>query len=148
MRKSIAALALIQRERDGQTLWLAQWNKRWNAFSLVGGHKRPDESFRDCVIREVFEELDLMPGLEFDVSEQPRARLEYTDRSDSAGEETAYEIELFDVNVKGGSAHEKISADVANRWLSAEEIEQRSCADGQPVSRTVGKCLRGAGPDL
>ncbi|MBI3467532.1 MAG: toll/interleukin-1 receptor domain-containing protein [Planctomycetes bacterium] len=65
MRTSIAALALIRRERDGQSLYLAQWHPRWqevgvevwlDAFDLPGGRnvkERIKEGMRsstECLI--------------------------------------------------------------------------------------------------
>ena len=58
MRQSLAALAIVEQPGDPPR-WLVQWNERWQAYSLVGGHKRDDESFRDCLRREVAEELGL-----------------------------------------------------------------------------------------
>jgi ADP-ribose pyrophosphatase YjhB (NUDIX family) len=61
VRPSLASIALIQRNQHGQRQWLAQWTENWQGYHFVGGHKRPDESFRDCVIR-VAEELLLAEG--------------------------------------------------------------------------------------
>ena len=66
------AIALIQRNQHGQRQWLAQWNTSWQRYSFVGGHKRLDESFRQCVIREIGEELQLAEGSEFLVADEPR----------------------------------------------------------------------------
>ena len=62
MRQSIAAFAVIRRDERGQTLWLAQWNPKWGAYHFVGGHKRPEETFRECLVREIGEELHLCEG--------------------------------------------------------------------------------------
>src|SRR5262245_472085 len=99
MRQSIAGLALIRRQQDGRTLWLAQWNPKWQRYNFVSGHKRPDESFRDCVVREVGEELGLSAGTDFHAAAEPLAHLEYTDWSESARQETAYVMELFEVRL-------------------------------------------------
>ena len=49
MRVSEAALALITRVTpQGEAEYLTQWNEKWQAYSLIGGHREPDESFRDC----------------------------------------------------------------------------------------------------
>jgi 8-oxo-dGTP pyrophosphatase MutT (NUDIX family) len=76
-------------------------NEHWQRYSFVGGHKRPDESFRDCMIREIAEELLLGEGRDFLVADRPLARLEYTAWSQSAGQETRYTIELFQVQLQG-----------------------------------------------
>ena len=41
---SEAAVALIRRKQDGQTVWLAQWNDKWQAYHFVSGQKRLDET--------------------------------------------------------------------------------------------------------
>lgn len=137
MRQSVAAIALICRHENGQVLWLAQWSRSWQRYHFVGGHKRPDESFRSCAIREITEELDLMEGEEFLVADQPRAHLEYTAWSIGTKEQTQYTMELFDVGLPDDTAQRKVAADPQNRWLTETEIREQSCADGRPVSETM-----------
>ena len=145
MRRSIAALALFRRDADGQTLWLARWNEKWRRFHFVGGHKRPSETFRECVEREVAEELGLTAGADFRCADEPLAHLEYTAWSHGAGQETAYEMELFDVELCRDSARQKVAADSANRWVSQTEIVAGRCADGRPISETMAQLLTKAG---
>jgi 8-oxo-dGTP pyrophosphatase MutT (NUDIX family) len=144
MRESIASIAVIRRECQHQTLWLAQWSRSWQGFHFVGGHKHPDESFRECVIREVCEELQITAGVDFLVAEQPRARLDYTAWSKHAGQETHYVMQLFDVTLTD-SARQKVEADPQNRWVTTDEIRQQRCSDGQPISETMGLLLDMAG---
>lgn len=148
MRKSIASIALIRREAEGQTLWLAQWNEAWKSFSFVGGHKHDNESFRECVIREIAEELGLHEGQDVLVASAPLEHLEYTDISRRTGEQTEYVIELFDVALIGNRARSTIDANPANRWLSEAEIMAERCDDGPPVSPTPKRFLEQLGWDL
>ncbi|MBM4040912.1 MAG: NUDIX hydrolase [Planctomycetes bacterium] len=145
MRQSLGALALIRKEAEEGTLWLARWNRHWRAYSFVGGHKRPDETFRECVIREVGEELGLREESDRTVAPQPLAHLDYTAWSESAQAETAYTMELFDVELTSDTARRAVDADSACRWLTEAEVRARRCADGQPVSRTMGELLTRAG---
>ena len=140
MRRSIAAIALICREEDDGTRWLARWNPNWNAFSLVGGHKWPEESFRECMVREIGEELGLVEGIDFVMADVPTAHLEYNAWSHGAQAETAYTMELFDVQIEP-SARAAVEANPANRWLSEDEIRTGRFADGRPVSETVSLIL-------
>src|SRR5437773_919158 len=78
MRTSVASIALIQKREQGQTQWLVQWNRNWRCYNFVGGHKHPDEDFRECLLREVKEELGLDEGSDYAVADGPRAHLEYT----------------------------------------------------------------------
>jgi 8-oxo-dGTP pyrophosphatase MutT (NUDIX family) len=148
MRSSIASIALIRREVAGQTLWLAQWNDAWNAFNFVGGHKHDNESFRECLVREIEEELGLSDGHDVLVASAPLQHLEYTDISQRTGEQTAYVIELFDVALLGDRALATIDANPANRWLSEAEIGNRSCGDGRAVSDTISRLLKHADIDV
>lgn len=145
MRNSVAAIALIQREIDGHTEWLARWNRNWNAFSFVGGHKEPGETFRDCLIREVIEELGLEPDADFHVAESPQSHLEYVGWSDGARAQTAYTMELYPVDLTGDFTHEKIDDDADNRWLSAQEIQSSRTQDGKAISGTMALLLQMAG---
>ena len=140
MRQSLAAVAVIRREEAGETLWLAQWNGHWRCYNFVAGHKRPDESYRQCVVREVAEELGLREGADATVPEGPLAHVEFVEWSDSAKCETAYTMELFEVALSD-LARATVEADPRNRWLTEAEIRARKCRDGKPVSRTMGALL-------
>jgi 8-oxo-dGTP pyrophosphatase MutT (NUDIX family) len=145
MRRSEAAVALIRRERDGRTLWLARWNPRWRAYHLVAGHRHADETFRDCLVREITEELGLREGADYSVAPGSTRRLEYTAWSVGAGAETRYTMELFDVELADDHARQRVDADAQNRWLSEAEIRSRQCLDGEAVSTTMELLLSKVG---
>jgi 8-oxo-dGTP pyrophosphatase MutT (NUDIX family) len=136
MRQSEAAVAVIRRVRDGQTFWLARWNDKWSAFHFVSGHRRPDETFRECLVREIAEELGLSEGADYQVSAEPPIHWEFVDFSQSTQTQTCYNMELFNVELSAG-AHPSVESNLANRWLSAAEIEAGQTQDGQPVSATM-----------
>ena len=145
MRSSQAALALIRQQQDRQTLWLAQWNRNWQRYNFVGGHKRPEESFRECVVREVSEELGLRPDADFRAAVNPLAQLEYTAWSESARQETQYTMELFEVELLGDGSRQKVNGNPRNRWLTEVEIRGLRCGDGSRVSETMLLLLSKAG---
>ena len=136
MRQSIASLAVIRQSGGAQTLWLAQWNDKWQAYNFVGGHKHEDESFRECVVREVAEDLGLVAERDFGTGER-LAHLEYVAWSESAQCETAYVIELFELTLLNDAARERLSRDPQNRWLAESEIHSRMGSNGRPVSATM-----------
>jgi 8-oxo-dGTP pyrophosphatase MutT (NUDIX family) len=140
LRQSVAAFALIRRDKRGLTLWLAQWNPHWQCHNFVGGHKRDDEPFRECVVREVAEELRLQEGRDFIVAREPMVRLEYTDWSESAQEETEYTVELFEVRLPD-SARRLVDANPDNCWISAAEIRRGHTTAGRRISATVKRLL-------
>ncbi len=142
MRQSEAAVALIRRIQDGQTLWLAQWNPKWRRFHFVSGHRRPDETFRQCLVREVAEELELAEGADYQVSPAPPIHLEFAEFSESTQTETCYIMELFAVELDS-AAYSNVGRNAENRWLTEAEIQAGQTHDGQPVSATM-KRLFGA----
>lgn len=145
MRQSIAAVALIRKSEERATLWLARWNRKWRCYSFVGGHKEPEETFRECVLREVGEELGLHENGDFTVAPQPVAHLEYAAWSESAQAETAYTIELFDADLTSDAARRRVNADAECRWLTEAEVRARQCSDGRPVSETMERLLDAGG---
>src|SRR5438874_7206860 len=100
MRTSVAALALFRRAApSGCVEYLAQWNDAWSAFHFIGGHKRVDESFRHCCVREVVADLDLVEERDFRIALERRQHLRYIHSSGNAGVETGYTFELFDAEL-------------------------------------------------
>lgn len=141
MRQSVAAFALIRRQSEGHTLWLSQWNRNWNRFNFVGGHQRPGESFRQCAIREVEEELRIVEGQDYHVSDKPLAYLEYVAWSQAANDQTAYTVELFDVRLLHDEVQRRIDSQRENRWLTETEILAQKSSDGLAVSETMSLLL-------
>ena len=157
-RVSIASLAVIRRiDSGGAVRYLAQWNPKWEAFSSVGGHKREGESHRACLVREVAEELGVFPHPDDpDAAAAPPApegevprcvvgawslgSLEYEAFSQSAKEMTRYRIALLEVELSP-QAVARVSADAANAWLSAQEIDAGKAAGDRAVSETMRRHL-------
>lgn len=139
MRISEAGLALVTRTpAGGAPEFLTQWSRGWGMYSLVGGHREPGETFRECVAREVGEELGLAEGVGFAVATGPvKPAQEYTAVSGGAGVLTLYRVELYAVTLLTADAEAQASADPANRWLTRAEVDAGATADGQPVSAQV-----------
>lgn len=147
MRISEAALALITRvNAQDEAEYLTQWNEKWQAYSLIGGHREEGESFRECCLREVEEELGLKRIADFTVAAKSvGSTVDFTMDSMSAGEETRYGIELFRAEIASANVYDAVNAAPLNRWLSASEIENRMTEDGRTVSEQVFRVLIGSG---
>ena len=123
MRQSEAAVALIRQQADGRPNFDG-WPvgiPKWQAFHFVAGHRRPEESFRACLVREIGEELGLREGEDYTVLTAPALHVDFTAWSVSARAETRYVMELFDVELMP-AAQSRIAADPENRWLAEAEI--------------------------
>jgi len=134
LRGSRASWAVISRQVSAQRQWLAQWNERWGRFHFVGGHKElSSESHLECVTREVEQELSLRRGVDFTVAPTALDRLEYTAWSEGYRQTTAYEIELFAVQLSR-EALARVDQAPNNRWLTETEIAAGRTNDGRPIS--------------
>ena len=139
LRRSEGGIALIQRTFGGKREWLAQWNDNWKAFFFIGGHREDNENFRECVIREIEEELGLTPA-ECPVEATSACHLEYRAISRNAGELTEYVMELFFAHPTPTGVH-NIAENPKNKWLDEDEIRGMEAHDARPVSVSMGVIL-------
>jgi 8-oxo-dGTP pyrophosphatase MutT (NUDIX family) len=143
MRISEAAFALITRvNAQGEAEYLTQWNEKWHAYSMIGGHREEGESFRECCIREVQEELGLVPGSDIHIADTPlRPADEFTEFSQSTQVQTRYSFELFAVEKLSAASMVTVDANRQNRWLTEKEIRELNTKEGQPVAAQVVRVL-------
>jgi hypothetical protein len=139
--ESEAAVALIRLGHGRETRWLARWNHRWSAFNLISAKKWSDESFRECLLREIDEELGLREGVDYDWPAESAAHVEFTAFSHAAGIETRYKMELFEVELRVESALPAIDVAPTNRWLREAEVRAERTSDDRPVSATMKRLL-------
>lgn len=134
MRTASAAFALFRRVGPaGRVEYLAQWNRHWVAFNLVGGKLDDGESFRDACAREVAEELGLLDGLDCVTAKEALCRVREVRHSERHRVDTAYTIEVFAAEFLGDAAA-FVATDGDNRWLDADEVAAGVCRDGRAVS--------------
>ena len=115
MRASNAALAIVTRVNSlGSAEYLTQWNNRWQAYSLIGGHVEEGETFQQCCIREVAEELECDQH-SIAAAPYPYATLRFREFSRAAKVETDYHWQVFIVRVTD-STLQQLPADCA--WVA------------------------------
>lgn len=141
MRTAVASLAMFTRDREGEREWLARWNRHWEVFHFVGGAKLDAESFRKCCVREIQEELGIVEGKEFFVSQTPLTHVEFVAWSKRVLVETRYTLEVFEARFSDESTAELVVADPRVRWLSRQEIARGRTADGSDVSETMERII-------
>lgn len=145
MRQSYADFAWIEREAPDGPRVLTQWNRKWQAFNLVGGHREPGESFRECVVRELVEELGITPD-DFAVSGEPLAQIEFEAWSVPAEETTAYSMVAFRAEILTDAALRQINKNTENRWLSATELAAAKTHDGRRISEVAERFFAAIAP--
>jgi len=130
---------ICRRTRDG-VQWLARWNKNWQCFFFVAGHRHEGESFYECMVRELREELGIDEGRDYSIRVEDRRNVTFTAFSESSRSETAYTFELYDVAVDD-TAWEKVNSARHVRWLGESEIRAGVDEDGKRISPTMGRLL-------
>jgi len=131
MRTSLAALAIIQQ----QATWLVQWNEKWNAYSLIGGHVESDETFRECCEREIMEELECQAN-SIKLSSTPYVALRFREFSESAKVETDYEWQIFNAELDQ-AVLQNLPSNCA--WVTSTLIESGHAADDKPIASQVSR---------
>lgn len=131
---SEGALALVTRGDKRLVLW----NENWGAFFLVGGHKRPNETYRECAAREIGEELGLEPS-DYTLAAHP-VRHEYRAISGRTGVLTAYTLEVFDTTLTP-AALDRVATAQRTAWVTDAEMRELETHSGQPISPTVSIVL-------
>lgn len=147
-RESVGAVALICRlSNKGPAQWLARWNSNWDSYNFVAGHKHDSEEFRECIEREIQEELGLRRATDpsdFTVSKKPIAQGTYDAWSASAKVDTEYMTQVFYVEL-GDPIYQKTLKGPLCRWLDAKEIGSQLTSDGKPISETMHLILTATG---
>lgn len=136
-RQFVGAIALVRRDADGGSRWLAQWNPGRQRLQFVEAHKLEGESFRDSLVREIAWATGLRQGKDYIVSSVPRAHLQL--QAEPGPDEEAgaiFVVEFYLVELMGRSAVGTLESDDRNRWLAPEEIFSGRAADGALVCET------------
>ena len=137
-RISKAALAWIT--EDGKVL--AQWNRKWQVFSLIGGHVESGESFREACVREICEEIECEESA-VTLTDTACTELQFEALSRSAGIQTDYHWRVFEANVSKGILRKLPSS---CRWLTLDEIEAGATTNGESVAKQVQQVLKAIDP--
>ena len=136
MRESRGALARIARQHDGETQWFVRWNRKWESFALIGGHVESGETYRECLLREIEEEIGLNEP-DVAASEHATTELSYAAFSKRAKAETQYTLLLFDVDIAVATTARLVAEDERLRWVSLSEIHAEKTQDGKGISDVV-----------
>jgi hypothetical protein len=117
-----------------ERLWLAVWDNRHCHFDFVIAERLENDSFRECLDREIAWKLPLRKGKDYLISSVARLHL---DTAFSAAKQTSlmlYSIELFIVDLFGKMAAQSLANDPNLRWLSSNEVLSGKTNCGRNIS--------------
>lgn len=130
MEKWFQSIALIRRDHEGKNRWLARaLAHQPNVLDFISAPRLGSESFRETIRREAAWTLNLDPKRELLVSSMAQLNLEFVANFPHDTQETHIGVSFFMVQIYGKTAMQQVEADVANHWLSSQEV-----CDGFAVS--------------
>jgi hypothetical protein len=142
MQEFCRSIALIRKPADHRTLWLARWQDRGRWYDFVMAEPLGDESFRECIDREVGWVLDLERERDYLVSNMAQINLNFSDALPGDAHETHIVVAFYVVDLYRKSAWQRVDADRANCWLTAEQIYAGLAQDERPINPNLRFLVR------
>lgn len=139
-----ASIALIRHHDEPEQHWLAFWNVSAKQFSFVVAERLENESWRECLDRELAWELDLRRGKDYLISSMARLHYEEAVVEPGSDEPSKLEIEFYVVDPYGQTGREAFRELPDSRWLSNEELRSGSCKSGEAIDPWLVDLLRKA----
>lgn len=135
MQHITGSIALLRHPEQLENLWLAHWDARRNHFDFVTAERLDNESFRDCLDREIAWILNLRRGKDYIISSQARLHLDLP--TESADDDTVLGVEFYITDLYGRASREMIELNNQTRWLTGSEVLSGNTSDGEPVNPSL-----------
>jgi hypothetical protein len=142
MNHFTGSIALLRHPKQLENLWLANWDARRQHFDFVTAARLDDESFRECLDREIAWVLDLRPGKDYIISSQARLHLDL--RVDLTVEGTFYVVEFYIADLYGKASRAMVELNKEVRWLTGDEVLSGQTSEGVPVNPSLVELLHRA----
>ncbi|MEQ9410494.1 MAG: hypothetical protein RIK87_22355 [Fuerstiella sp.] len=144
MNHFTGSIALMRHPTQLENLWLAWWNQRAGHYDFVTAERLDDESFRECLDREIAWVLDLERGRDYLISSMARLHLDVPVEASEDIPDTFFAVEFYIVDLYGSSGRLSLEQNRDVRWLSSDEVLSGRTSDGRPVSPSLVHLLNQA----
>lgn len=135
MEKWFQSIALIRREHEGKSKWLARAEANQpNVLNFISAPRLGSESFRDTILREAAWELNLDPKRDLLVSSMAQLNLEFVAQLPNETDETHVGASFFMVQIYGKRALRQVESDPTNHWLSSSEVCNGHALSGEKLT--------------
>ncbi|HCS52971.1 hypothetical protein [Rubinisphaera sp.] len=118
----IGSIALMRHPEEGEKRWMTLWNSKRNQFEMVTALRLENDTYRECLDRELAWKLELQRGKEYLISSM--ARLHIEQELTLPGDEIPafYAIEFYVVDPYGKPSFAKLDKREDLHWLTTHEI--------------------------
>ena len=138
----MGSVALLRHPEQLEHLWLAHWDSRRQYFDFVTAERLDDESFRECLDREIAWVLDLRRGKDYIVSSQARLHLDVP--VEAADDETFFVVEFYIADLYGKASRGMVELNRDVSWLTSDEVLSGQTSKGVPVNPSLVELLNRA----
>ena len=142
MNHFTGSIALLRHPDQLENLWLAHWDEGRKHYDFVTAEQLDDESFRECLDREVAWVLDIRRKKDYIISSQ--ARLHPDLPVEVSDVETFCVVEFYIVDLYGKSGRASVELNRELRWLTSDEVLSRQTSEGVPVIPSLVELLKKA----
>lgn len=142
MNHFTGSIALFRHPERLENQWLAYWNVGRKFYDFVTAERLDDESFRECLDREVAWVLDLRRGKDYVMSSQARLHLDLPVESES--DDTVLGVEFYIVDLYGKSGRASVELNKQLRWLNSDEVLSGLTSDGERLNPSLVELLNKA----
>lgn len=136
------SIALIRHPLRPEQEWLGVFDERRRFYSFITAERLNQESWRECLDRELSWTLDLNRGKDYLISHMARLHFEESHVDPETGDEVERALEFYVVDPygrRGRAAFEQLDG---VRWLTNEELRQAVTSDNVDIDPWLTDLLR------
>jgi hypothetical protein len=141
MQKYARGLALIPQGNGARSTWFCHWDQENTRFDFVTSERVGDESFRDCIDREIVMKLGLRTN-DFLVANMAQLNLEFAAVLPGYEESNHVMVAFFLVQLYSRASRQKLKSFPGGRWLTGHELLEGKTTDGEAVNPVLTYLLK------
>ncbi len=134
MNSFVGSIALIRHPEQLERQWLAHWDRSAEQYEFVTAERLEQESWRECLDREIAWSLNLRRGKDYIMSSAARLHFEAQLPVPGNEEETVFVVEFYVTDLYGGAALGVLDRNPDTCWLSGHELLSGVTAEGKSVA--------------
>lgn len=142
MQTLIRSIAMIRKPAEHRSTWLARWQPPTRCYDFVMAEPLEEESFRECIDREVSWVLQLERRRDYLVANMAQINLDFCEALPGDAHETHIVAAFYIVDLYRKSAWERVDSDPENRWVTASEIYAGQARDDRPIDPNLRFLIR------
>lgn len=135
------SVALIRHPEGKERKWLVKWVSASGWWTFVTAERIGNESWRECLDRELAWVFPLRRGKDYLISSMARLHLEEIVCDSQTGEDLHVAFEFFVVDPYGRDARKTFDTLEGTRWVTTAELLGGNASDGTAIDPQLTELL-------